>query len=114
MIVEIMQSHVETGKWYLQHQPTHERADALVAAIRDSDENQRQALRSTVRIGERRNSLLVLTDTIIGMNLRYWRRLYHHRQGNVSSCGIKLYPPRQRGGTGRAEKLHRKSRRRRQ
>ena len=23
MIVEIMQSHVETGKWYLQHQPTH-------------------------------------------------------------------------------------------
>ena len=32
MIVEIMQSHVETGKWYLQHQPTHPRADALVAA----------------------------------------------------------------------------------
>ena len=36
MIVEIMQSHVETGKWYLQHQPTHPRADALLAAIQDS------------------------------------------------------------------------------
>ena len=112
MIVEIMQSHVETGKWYLQHQPTHPRADALLAAIRDSTKIS-TSLRSTVRI-EDGELVIGAYRYQIGMNLRYWRRLYHHRQGNVSSCGIKLYPPRQRGGTGRAEKLHRKSRRRRQ
>ena len=49
MIVEIMQSHVETGKWYLQHQPTHERADALVTAIRDCDQIS-DAIRSTARL----------------------------------------------------------------
>ena len=49
MIVEIMQSHVETGKWYLQHQPTHERADALVTAIRDCDQIS-DAIRKTARL----------------------------------------------------------------
>ena len=111
MIVQIMQSHVETGKWYLQHQPTHERADVLVAAIRDCDQIS-DAIRKTVRL---ENGAIVIGAYryIIGYNLQYWRRLYHHRQGNVSSCGIKLYPPHCRGGTGRAEKLNRKCRRRR-
>ena len=112
MIVQIMQSHVETGKWYLQHQPTHERADVLVAAIRDCDQIS-DAIRSTARL-ENGEIVIGAYRYEIGYSLHYWRRLYHHRQGNVSSCGVKLYPPRQRGGIGRAEKLHRKSRRRRQ
>ena len=112
MIVEIMQSHVETGKWYLQHQPAHPRADALLAALKDSQQLS-PPMKSSVRI-ENDSILIGSYRYEIGYNLRYWCRLYHHRQGNVSSCGIKLYPPRLRGGTGRAEKLHRKSRRRRQ
>ena len=112
MIVEIMQSHVETGKWYLQHQPTHERADALVTAIQDCDQIS-DAIRSTARL---EGGAIVIGSYRyeIGYNLRYWCRLYHRRTGDVSGCGFKLYPPRQRGGTGKAEKLHRKSRRRRQ
>ena len=111
MIVEIMQSHVETGKWYLQHQPTHERADALVTAIRDCDQIS-DAIRKTVRL---ENGAIVIGAYRyeIGYNLRYWCRLYHRRNGDVSGCGFKLYPPRDRGGTGKAEKLYSKSRRRR-
>ena len=52
MIVEIMQSHVDSGKWYLQHQPTHPRADALLAAIRDSRKSAQ--LSDLMRISRRR------------------------------------------------------------
>ena len=111
MIVEIMQSHVETGKWYLQHQPTHPRADALLGAVKDSTKIN-ASLRSTARIED--DELVIGPHRYqIGLNLRYWRRLYHHRQGDVTGCGIKLYPPSKRGGKGKAEKLFRKSRRRR-
>ena len=111
MIVEIMQSHVETGKWYLQHQPDHPRADALVSAVRDT---------ATISARIRHNARIENGELVIGQhryqigaNLRYWRRLYAIRQGEVWGCGIKLYPPKERGGKGKAEKLCRKSRRRR-
>ena len=111
MIVEIMQSHVDSGKWYLQHQPAHPRADALVAAVQDAD-NISAPMRSDARIdGE--ELVIGAYRYQIGASLRYWRRLYHHQQGKVWGCGIKLYPPHCRGGKGRAEKLNRKSRRRR-
>ena len=111
MIVEIMQSHVETGKWYLQHQPTHPRADALLGAIRDTNQIS-PLVRSDAHI-EGDDLVIGPYRYQIGANLRYWRRLYAIRQGEVWGCGVKLYPPSERGGKGKAEKLFRKNRRRR-
>ena len=112
MIVEIHQAHVNTGKWYLQHQPTHHRADALLAAIRDSQKIS-PAIRATARVLDGELWIGQIRYRI-GDHLRYWRRLYHHRKGDVHGIGIKLYPPRERGGTGKAEQIYRKSRRPRQ
>lgn len=111
MIIEIMQAHVETGKWYLQHQPEHPRADALIGAIRDTHKIS-ASLRADAHI-EGDELIIGSYRYRIGENLRYWRRLYHHRQGEVYGCGIKLYPPKERGGKGKAEKLCRKCRRQR-
>lgn len=92
MIVEIMQSHIETGKWYLKHQPTHPRADVIIGAIRDTNQIS-ASLRSDAHI-EGDELVIGSHRYTIGDNLHYWRRLYHHQHGEIWGCGIKLYPPR--------------------
>ena len=65
MIVEIMQSHVETGKWYLQHQPAHPKG--LMLSSPRFGTARKSAQVSDPRFASRTaNSLLVLTDTRLG------------------------------------------------
>ena len=81
MIVEIMQSHVDSGKWYLQHQPTHPRADALLAADSGLQTNISENYQIHMPVLENGAELVIgcLPIPSLDTSLQYWRRLYHHQ-----------------------------------